>query len=86
MRIRVKFVGDLRQKAGMTDLWMHLPEGATVENLLEDLRRRGVKVEIENPSMAIFVNGRRLEFMGGLRAGLKDLDELIIMPIIAGGA
>ncbi|MEM0313159.1 MAG: MoaD/ThiS family protein [Candidatus Bathyarchaeia archaeon] len=86
MRIRVKFVGDLRQKVGMADLWMRLPEGATVEKLLEDLRKTGIKVESENPSMVIFVNGRRLEFIGGLKAELKDLDELTIMPIIAGGA
>lgn len=86
MRIRVKFVGDLRQKVGMTDLWMHLPERATMENLLEDLRKTGIKVESENPSMVIFVNGRRLEFIGGLKAELKDLDEITIMPIIAGGA
>ncbi|MCS7096176.1 MAG: MoaD/ThiS family protein [Candidatus Bathyarchaeota archaeon] len=85
MRIRVKFVGDLHQKVGMTDLWVHLPDGSTVENLLEDLRRNGIKVDSENSSMVIFVNGRRLEFIGGLKAGLKDLDELIIMPIIAGG-
>jgi len=86
MKVRVKFVGDLQQKVGMADLWIFLPEGATVKEALVELGKRGVKLEVENSSMVIFVNGRRLDFIGGINSPLKDLDEIVVMPIIAGGA
>ncbi len=85
MKVRVRFVGDLQQKVGMTDSWIFLPEGATVKEALVEFRKRGVKLDLENSSMVIFVNGRRLDFMGGINSPLKDLDEIVVMPIIAGG-
>lgn len=85
MKVRVKLVGDLRQKVGMDDFWIFLPEKATVKDAFAELVKRSVKVDTENISMVIFVNGRRLEFIGGLNTVLKDMDEIVIMPIIAGG-
>lgn len=69
----------------MDDFWIFLPEKATVKDAFAELVKRSVKVDTENISMVIFVNGRRLEFIGGLNTVLKDMDEIVIMPIIAGG-
>ncbi|MEM1566021.1 MAG: MoaD/ThiS family protein [Candidatus Bathyarchaeia archaeon] len=86
MKVRVKFVGELRKKYDLTDTWLILSDNATVEDVLTRIKNEhGVNVNLEDKSITVLVNGRRLEFIGGSKAKLKDLDEIVIMPIIAGG-
>ena len=33
----------------------------------------------------VMVNGRRVEFLGGLDTGLRDTDTVLIYPVVAGG-
>ena len=33
----------------------------------------------------VMVNGRRIEFIGGADAPLKDTDTVLIFPVVAGG-
>lgn len=86
MMVRVKFVGGLRRKVKMEDLWMPLRGETTLKEILAKLEKeRGIKVKLEDSSIVILVNGRRIEFIGGLNANLKHMDEVVIMPAIAGG-
>jgi len=86
MKVRVKFVGEVRKKYDLTDTWLILSDNATVEDVLTRIKNEhGVNVNLEDKSITVLVNGRRLEFIGGSKAKLKDLDEIVIMPIIAGG-
>ncbi|MEM3730437.1 MAG: MoaD/ThiS family protein [Candidatus Bathyarchaeia archaeon] len=86
MKVRVKFAGDSHHKFGMTDIWLFLQDDVTVEDVLAKLEReRGVKISLEDVSLTVLVNGRRIEFIGGPKAKLKDMDEIVIVPIIAGG-
>jgi len=39
----------------------------------------------EDSGLVILVNGHHIEFLGGLRARLKDGDEISIFPPAAGG-
>ncbi|MEM0057918.1 MAG: MoaD/ThiS family protein [Candidatus Bathyarchaeia archaeon] len=86
MRVRVKFVSTTRKKYGLTDFWLFLGDDATVEDVLARIEREhGVSINLEDTGVAVLVNGKRLEFIGGPKAKLRDLDEIVIMPIIAGG-
>lgn len=86
MRVHLKFVGKFHEEFRTEDTWIDLQNGATVKEVLEKLEtEKGIRVNLQTPGMAILVNGRRVEFIGGLNATLKDLDEIVIMPIIGGG-
>jgi len=57
-----------------------------MNEVLEKLEsEKRIKVNLQDPSMVVLVNGRRVEFAGGLNAALKDKDQIVIMPIIVGG-
>ncbi len=86
MRVHIKFVGKFHEEFRKEDLWIYLQNGATMKEVLEKLEReKSIKVNLQDSSMVVLVNGRRVEFVGGLNAALKDKDEIVIMPIIGGG-
>ncbi|MEM3703668.1 MAG: MoaD/ThiS family protein [Candidatus Bathyarchaeia archaeon] len=86
MKVRVKFAGGMHKKFGAEDLWLSLQDEATLREVLALLEReKGIKINLEDTSIVVLVNGKRLEFVGGLDARLKDMDEVVVMPIIAGG-
>ncbi|MBS7640059.1 MoaD/ThiS family protein [Candidatus Bathyarchaeota archaeon] len=87
VKVRVKFIGEMRKKFSIEDLWISFQSVPTIKDVLAELEReRGVKVNLGDSSVAILVNGRRIEFIGGLNAKLKHMDEIVIMPAIAGGS
>jgi molybdopterin converting factor small subunit len=86
MRVHIKFVGKFHEEFNTEDSWIYLQNGATMNEVLEKLEReKSIKVNLQDPSMVVLVNGRRVEFAGGLNAALKDKDQIVIMPIIVGG-
>lgn len=85
MKVRVKFAGAMSRRFSLTDTWLFLHDHATVEDVFAKLKEHGVYINSEDVGITILVNGRRLEFIGGLKAKLKDMDEIVLMPIIAGG-
>jgi len=86
MRVHIKFVGKFHEEFRTEDLWIYLQDGAAMKEVLEKLEsEKSIKVNLKDSSMVILVNGKRLEFAGGLNAALKNLDEIVIMPIIGGG-
>jgi molybdopterin converting factor small subunit len=86
MKVRVKFAGDMHKKCGIADLWLSLPDETTLKEFLAKLEKeKGIKITLEDTSIVVLVNGRRVEFIGGLKASLRDMDEVVVMPIIAGG-
>jgi len=86
MRVHIKFVGKFHEEFRTEDSWIYLQNGATMNEVLEKLEsEKRIKVNLQDPSMVVLVNGRRVEFAGGLNAALKDKDQIVIMPIIVGG-
>ncbi|MEM3549692.1 MAG: MoaD/ThiS family protein [Candidatus Bathyarchaeia archaeon] len=86
MKVHVKIFGEIRQRSGMTDLWIFLPNNATVKEALAELEKKEeIKIKTDGRNIAIFLNGRRLDLIGGFNASLKEMDEIVVMPIIAGG-
>jgi len=86
MRVHLKFMGKFDGELSMEDVWIYLQNGATMKEVLEKLEReKSIKVNLQNSSTVVLINGKRMEFVGGLNTTLRDLDEIVIMPIIGGG-
>jgi molybdopterin converting factor small subunit len=87
MKVLVKFVGSPYVITGISDTWLVFDKNEiTVRELLTKLEtEKGVKLNLEIPNIVVLVNGRRIEFMGGLDAKLKDSDEIVVASIIGGG-
>ena len=87
MKVLVKFVGSPYVITGISDTWLVFDKNEiTVRELLTELEtEKGVKFNLEIDNIVVLVNGRRIEFMGGLDAKLKDLDEIVVASIVGGG-
>ena len=92
MRITVKTFATLREIFGGTGmLYLELPEGSTIENLLKKLEEQyGSRLNIsrlvgENPNVKVLVNGREIMYLDGLRTRLRDGDSVAFIPPVAGG-
>ena len=87
MRVRAKFVGSPYTIVGISDTWLFFDKNeVTVRELVTKLEKeRGIELNLEISNIVVLVNGRDIEFMAGLDTELKDLDEVVVASIIAGG-
>jgi len=95
MQVKAVFLGDLRPRDGEGKVYLELPEGSTLSNLIDRLGERygeGLKEKIIHPTgtstfplMRILVEGRDYQFVGGFDAQLNEGDTVVFMPPIAGG-
>ena len=72
---------------GISDTWLVFDKNEiTVRELLTKLEmERGVKLNLEIANIVFLVNGRDVEFRGGLDAKLEDSDEIVVASIVGGG-
>jgi molybdopterin synthase catalytic subunit len=83
VRISVRLFAILRERAGRGALELDLPEGATVEDAIERLRREpGLDEPLERIRVAVAVNREYASPADPLSAG----DELALVPPVSGGA
>ena len=68
-------------------------EGATLSAVIDDLEANhpGIKDRlIDNGDLRrfvnVYVNDEDVRFIGGLQAELKDGDQIVVLPAVAGGA
>jgi MoaD family protein len=81
MKIRVQFYAQLRDLAGIRELALDLPEGATVRDLLENIYSQQPSLRAHDKSILI---GSGVEFVDRDHK-LKAGDEISIMPPVQGG-
>ncbi len=79
MTIRVLFFAYLRERCGVREVTMQLPEGATVDDLWRGLVERYDRLPPEPPRFAV----NRLYVDKG--HPLHDNDELALIPPVSGG-
>lgn len=97
IRVRVRFMGDLRAVVESRDLQISLPQGSSVGDLLGSLAERygdpfakwlfTGSGELHH-YILIFVNGENIQDTGGLSTGLgeqEDQVEVIMLPMFEGG-
>jgi molybdopterin synthase sulfur carrier subunit len=93
VKLRVKFLASLSELTGVLKTEVEVPDGVTVRRLIDILTERYVKLREElldergdlKPMYNILVNGRAIEWLGGLETRLKDGDEVVFLPPAAGG-
>jgi len=68
-------------------------DGTTLSALIDDLEANhpGIKDRlIDNGDLRrfvnVYVNDEDVRFIGGLQAELKDGDQIVVLPAVAGGA
>ncbi|MFH0914130.1 MAG: MoaD family protein [Chloroflexota bacterium] len=95
IQVEVSFGAGLADTLGSSNTTLELSqEGATFAELLSLLMDKlpAFKEIAVDPAtqrvgdqIVIMVNGRLLDLVGGLQAGLKDGDQVQIFPFLAGG-
>lgn len=81
MRVTVLLFAAHRELVGRADTVVALPEGATVETLLSELKARGGGWALLPARAAVAVNRK---YAGG-DTTLADGDEVALIPPVAGG-
>jgi molybdopterin converting factor small subunit len=81
MKISVQFYAQLRDLAGIGELEIELPDGATVRDLLEQVYAQRPALRAHDKSILI---GAGLEFVDR-NYKLKPDEEIAIMPPVQGG-
>ena len=94
MRIEVRSILKLREALG-GDHFLEVPEGTTVGGLLVKLMEtRGEALSphlfdpdtnLPLPHVRIMVNGQTIGFLNGLKTILNEGDEVLLLPLVAGG-
>jgi len=82
MKVKVKLFALYRERAGTSELWLDLPEGASVQDALNSLAQRFPSLE-ELLGRAFFALNKRYV---QLQDPLKEGDELAVFPPVSGGA
>jgi len=93
VKLRVKFLASLYELTGMLKTEVEVPDGLTVRGLIDVLTEKYARLREElldeggnlKPMYNILVNGRAIEWLGGLDTLLKDGDEVVFIPPAAGG-
>lgn len=81
MHVRTLFFAAYRETVGARELDLELPAGATVRDLVDDLRRRGGAWTSLPEAPAVAVNRTYSALDTPLAAG----DEVAFLPPVAGG-
>ena len=81
MNVRVQFYAQLRDLAGIDDLEVELPQGATVRELLEKVYAQKPVLRAHDKSVLV---GAELEFVDRNHK-LNPGEEIAIMPPVQGG-
>lgn len=92
--VTLKTILHLKKIMG-AEVQFQLPPASTLQNLLDAMAKRwGETLAIEIfrpgttlplPHIRLMVNGRDIAFLNRLDTELKDTDEVLILPPVAGG-
>jgi molybdopterin converting factor small subunit len=95
MKIKIHSILNLKEVLGGKDVEMIVPEGTSVSGLLAGmveiwgdslsphLFRPGTDEPL--PYIRVLVNGHSTGYLNGMETALKDGDEVLLIPLAAGG-
>lgn len=89
MKVNVRVFGELATVLGRQHI-MELDEGSTVASVIVEKKgvtRQGYlgRYRLGGDELAVLVNGRNIRLLGGVATVLRDGDEVVILPPVAGG-
>ena len=82
MRVHVKLFAILRERAGASEVELHLRPGATIADALSSVAERFPDLQTFLPRVAYALN----ESYAKADAALSEGDELALIPPVSGGA
>ena len=82
MKTKVRLFAMLREKAGMPEFALELPEASTVADLRAEMTRRFPGLPVSAPTTMVAVNAEYAEETHLLHDG----DEVALIPPVSGGA
>lgn len=94
MRIRVKFLANIREITNESEIELEIHPGDSIETVMKTLELRyGTEFKEATtgitasgiPRVSILVNGRDMDFLKGFETELQDGDIIVIIPPVAGG-
>lgn len=93
VEVKVFFYGFLKELAGQREVSVSLPEGASLQNLIDRLGeefgeelKRNLQADLQNDLPIItVVGGSDYRFAGGLESGLEDKTPVYFIPPAMGG-
>ena len=95
MRVKLHYVGLVRDLTNRSEDEFSLPEGASLLDLLNKIAGaygESFRKEIFEPGLkdvkanfVVTVNGALMGQLGGIETGLKDNDNVVLMSLMTGG-
>ena len=85
LRVRVRYLSAIRDRAGLREEPVELPQGSRLRELASWLAQaRGLK--LPDPSVMATLNGRGWgQYPEGLDTALAPGDEVALFPVVGGG-
>ena len=81
MKVQVRFFAVYRERAGCDTIALEMPDGATVSDLTEEMRRRFPDLASASTALVVAVNAE----YANPRTPLRDGDEVALIPPVSGG-
>jgi MoaD family protein len=95
IKVKVLSILQIKKIIGKGEVEVSIPQGSTVESLLSWMvktwgeRLSSYLAHTEGagllPHIRIMVNGQDIGFLKGMETELQEGDEILILPLVAGG-
>lgn len=95
IKVKLHTISALKKIVGQRELEISLPQGSTLEALLSCMVKTWGKrlsdymfqpgSTLPFPYIRLMINGQDIEFLSGIETLLRDGDEVLIIPPVAGG-
>jgi sulfur-carrier protein len=95
IKIKVGSILNLKEILGQRQLDLFIPRGSTMRELIASMVDTfgerlsssiyGPDSQEVLPHIRMMVNGRDIGFLGGMETQLQEGDEVLILPMVAGG-
>jgi sulfur-carrier protein len=95
MKVKLHTILTFKEILGARETEISLPEGATLQGLLSRIKElwgNRLSPHLFQPGtdrllpyITLMVNGRSIQFLSGLETMLRDGDEVLLLPPVAGG-
>jgi MoaD family protein len=88
-RVKVKVYFTLSERLGWRERIIELGDDSVffeeILKIIPELKKVYEEYTVKGFPLVVMINGRRIEFLGGLKAKVKEGDEIAIFPPVAGG-
>lgn len=96
IRVDVRFLGIFQRLSGKKQFQVELDDQATVKDVIvkiseafsadfRDVLVDNMQLHDPRPNALILVGGKEISALDGLETEVKDLDEIVLVPMVHGG-